>query len=563
MQRQQPLLLFMNRPFLLILLVVLCGLTSCTSKSSPTIATFIELDSLLVHYPDSALHILQRVDADALSNAQQAEYALLMVQAMDKNYIPYTNDSLIMVAVDYYKSRNHKADQQAKAYYYLGRVYEGLGDDIAATEAYLNALDVLGEKGVSKLHLYANINLASCYYYQDLYARAMERYRKAYDIGIQLGSISDLFFPLRAIGNIYVAQNQPDSALAYYERAYFVAQEAGDSLYSATVLSDVAHFYKVREKYDDANRYISRAIAVNPHIDYTYFYLKGEILSHMDQYDSAQYYLQRSLDIDNLYTYVSSNYALYNLEKNIGNYKSATEYADNYIVYYDSIQHQIQRAEVTKLMNDHALESHKKEVDARQQRFMLYYIIGFLVFLSICVYIFFHIDRNKKKKLIGLQQELMQNRSQLAQLQTKLDTEIEIERQESELAQQQLQVRQKELCMRLFQTTSSYKYIQEFVSAKRQKKYPKELSEKDRTKVEQSVNEIYIDFIQQHKKSFPQLSQGDLYCCVLAYMEFSNSLIGYLMGVDPNVVTQRRYRIKGKMDELSFNLIFSSSSSAK
>lgn len=555
----------MKQLVLLLLFFVLYGLSSCVSNSSSPSA-FSEVDSLLEQYPDSALILLNEVDIDNLSNSQQAEYALLMVQAMDKNYIPYENDSLIMVAVNYYKNRPHKKDQQAKSYYYLGRVYEGLGNDVSAAESYLTALNIMGENGITKLHLYANINLASCYYYQDLYARAMERYKKAYDIATELGEESYLFFPLRAMGSIYVATNQLDSALYYYEKSFAIAQQMEDSLYGATVLSDIAQFYNMREMYDKANEYISRAIHMNPNHDYTYYYLKGDIFSKSNAYDSAQYYLQKSLDINNLYTYVSTNYALYNLEKNLGNYKSAIHYADNYITYYDSIQHQIQRDEVTKLMNDHALESHKKEVTARQQRFMFYLIIGFLVLFSLSIYIFSHIDRNKKKKLIGLQQDLMQNRSQLLQLQSKLmksTTEIEMERQENEQTQSQLQMRQKELCMRLFETTSSYKAVQDFISAKRQKKYPKELSEKDRIKIQQSISEINVDFIQQQQQSFPQLSQGDIYCCVLAYMGFSNSLIGYLMGVDPNVVTQRRYRIKGKMDESAFNFIFSSSISLK
>ena len=550
---------------MLILLVALCGLTSCISRSS-SVSLFSGVDSLLENYPDSALVLLENINPTDLSNSQQAEYALLMVQAMDKNYIPYTNDSLIMVAVDYYEGKAHKKDQQSWAYYYLGRVYEGLGDDVAATEAYLRALDIIGEKGVSKLHLYANINLGSCYYYQDLYERSMERYRKAYDIGVEIGNSSDLFYPLRAMGNLYAGLNHPDSALFYYNKSLDLAEQVGDSLFAATVLSDIAQFYNMREMYSEANEYISRAIDRSPNFDHVYYYLKGDILSKINQFDSAQYYLDKSLDMNNLYAYVASNHALFNLEKNMGNYKNAVQYADNYIIYYDSIQHQIQRAEITKLMNDHALESHKKEVDARQQRFMLYYIIGFLLFLSICVYVFFHFDRKKKQKLIGLQQDLMQNRSKLAQLQNKLassTTEIEMERQENEAAQQQLQLRQKDLCMRLFETTSSHKLVQEFISAKRQKKHPKDLSEKDKLKVQQSINEIYIDFIQHLQQSSPQLSQGDVYCCVLAYMGFSNSIIGYLMGVDPNVVTQRRYRIKGKMDESMFNLIFSSSSPLK
>lgn len=549
---------------LLVTLFVLSGLTFCTSKSLSPALVFLELDSLLEVFPDSALSRIRQINPHSLSESERAGWALLMVKAMDKNYIPYSNDSLIRIAVDYYKGRTSKKLERATSYYYLGRVCEELGNDISATDAYLQALNIIGEKGISKLHLYANINLASCYYYQDLYEHSMERYQTAYHIATRLGDKSSLFFPLRAIGGIHASLNQTDSALFYYQKSLGVAQENGDSLYSATVLSDIAQYYNILEMYGRANEYISKAIAINP--SPIYYYVKGDILSKCNQLDSARYYLEKSLDIDNLYTYVSSNYALYNLEKNRGHYANAVKYADEYIIYYDSIQHQRQRAEVTKLMDDHALESHKKEIGARQQRFMLYLIIGILLMLTIYGCLFFLVDRKKKQKLIGLQQELMRNRSRLIRLHNKLatsTTEIEIERQEKELTQQKLRNRQKDLCMRLFESTSSYKIIQEFLSAKRQKKHPKELTDRERLKMQQSITDIYADFIQHQHQSFPQLSQADLYCCVLAYMGFSNSLIGYVMGADPNVITQRRYRIKGKIDEMAFNLIFSSSASLK
>ncbi len=71
--------------------------------------------------PDSSLYILKRIDSDKLSRRKdKAKYALLYSQALDKNYIDKTNDSLILVAVDYYQE--HGTDQEKMlAYYYLGR----------------------------------------------------------------------------------------------------------------------------------------------------------------------------------------------------------------------------------------------------------------------------------------------------------------------------------------------------------------------------------------------------------------------------------------------------------
>ena len=66
-------------------------------------------------------------------------YALLLTEALDKNFKSHRNDSLILIAVDYYKD-NSNNKLKTKAYYYLGRVYQDNKEYIKATEAYLTAL---------------------------------------------------------------------------------------------------------------------------------------------------------------------------------------------------------------------------------------------------------------------------------------------------------------------------------------------------------------------------------------------------------------------------------------
>lgn len=114
-----------------LLLIVLLGLTSCVYKSVP-LPFIAEVDSLLETKPDSALELLESVpDVESMNSSQQAEYALLLTKAMDKNLVPFVNDSLIKVAVDYYK-KGSNAYMKADAYYYQGRVYRQLGDDKSA-----------------------------------------------------------------------------------------------------------------------------------------------------------------------------------------------------------------------------------------------------------------------------------------------------------------------------------------------------------------------------------------------------------------------------------------------
>ena len=71
-----------------------------------------KVDVLLVHaeecmeiHPDSALRLLKQIPhPDRLHESQQADYALLLTQAQDKNYMDsLQSDSLIRIAVDYYQ----------------------------------------------------------------------------------------------------------------------------------------------------------------------------------------------------------------------------------------------------------------------------------------------------------------------------------------------------------------------------------------------------------------------------------------------------------------------------
>lgn len=62
-------------------------------------------EGLMDSAPDSSLYILQNIPHKELLGEDKALYALLMTQAAFKNHEPTNSDSLINIAVDYYKER--------------------------------------------------------------------------------------------------------------------------------------------------------------------------------------------------------------------------------------------------------------------------------------------------------------------------------------------------------------------------------------------------------------------------------------------------------------------------
>ena len=98
-------------------------LTGCNDPKSVT-GALTRAEALMNEYPDSAWAVLNTLSPDEMGqNRTRAHYALLYTQAQDKTYRDETNDSLISIAVDYYRYTDDDARHKFLSYYYKGRVH--------------------------------------------------------------------------------------------------------------------------------------------------------------------------------------------------------------------------------------------------------------------------------------------------------------------------------------------------------------------------------------------------------------------------------------------------------
>ena len=103
------------------LFVVLFGLlvVSCHSTPDTVVLSLSQAERIMESDPDSAMTILKHIPTpESLHGKAQADYSLLMTQAMDKNYMKFTSDSLIKFAVGYYGSYTEDIVSKGKAFYY-------------------------------------------------------------------------------------------------------------------------------------------------------------------------------------------------------------------------------------------------------------------------------------------------------------------------------------------------------------------------------------------------------------------------------------------------------------
>ena len=111
-----------------ILLTLVAALLFVACRTDNTsIQLLDQAETLMNTAPDTALALLDSIDSHRLGRADNARYALLRSQALDKNFIDITNDSLISIAVDYY-AHSHNEPYKMLAHYYYGRILFNAGD---------------------------------------------------------------------------------------------------------------------------------------------------------------------------------------------------------------------------------------------------------------------------------------------------------------------------------------------------------------------------------------------------------------------------------------------------
>ena len=124
----------------------LIGLVACGDKQVVT-DVLNRAETLMDEHPDSSLVLLRTLTFDDFrKESNRARYALLHSQALDKNYIDVTSDSLISVAVEYYKDKD---DVRGKflSYYYMGRVHANGERYLQATSCLMESEQLVDEVG--------------------------------------------------------------------------------------------------------------------------------------------------------------------------------------------------------------------------------------------------------------------------------------------------------------------------------------------------------------------------------------------------------------------------------
>ena len=270
-------------------------------------------------------------DVDNLSAEQRARYAFLCTQAMHKCHIPFTNDSLINVAVEYF-TRHNKNHYAAKALLYKGMIHTqyGIRNFEKAEKAFAQSEKWF--KGIEddqyKAMLYDQY--ATLLSYRGRYRDALPYFKNAYFFYSKLESFPEMLSANREIANIYVRLRDMENAKVYYEKGLQYKDKVPSLLYYF-YLRDYANFFSISKEYEKAEQmllecaqHINTKAVYDVYLKLAYLYLDKE------EYDKMMVYTDKILRSNDSYWMYCCYRLLYLMCHQQGLYDDANRYYELY-----------------------------------------------------------------------------------------------------------------------------------------------------------------------------------------------------------------------------------------
>lgn len=391
----------MKSSYICCVLLFVLFLVSCTDgRSEGQVARLLrQAETCMEEYPDSALVYLHQIpDPEKLTGENQADYCLLLTQAMDKNDLPLSSDSLIQIAVGYYSNGKDRL-KKGKASFYLGRVKSSRGMLEDVQKYFLEALSVLNVTDNLKYQALVRNHLGQLYMNLDLYQDALIMNSQSVSLFQQLTDTANLVYAERDMGRIYLLKGQQDSASFYYQQAINDAFNYSKSDVYKDIVSEWGQVVMYLEMSPSAEQMLLSNLESDLVLDKTpvclslgIYYLSNKL------YSKAEGYLLKAATSSRPYTRVSAYKYLGHLEtRNLD-----LIYWDQYEQALDSLGRQnlaYAVKEIQEKYNNAALQAHTFKLENERLHSAISYLSIILLLLSITasIYIFYIKERRKRQ----------------------------------------------------------------------------------------------------------------------------------------------------------------------
>ena len=549
---------------------------SCHRDTDALNMTFSKVEKCMDLCPDSALNLLKGIhDPEKLWGESQATYALLMTQAMDKNYMKFSSDSLIALALNYYTITQTSPVMYAKALFYHGRVMLELDKEEEALKFFLAAKDIYERTKDHKMLALIAEEVGMINRKQDLYDDALTNFREALTTYKQLKDSLSVISASLNIARVYLFKSEWDSCSLYYNNALEIAVQK-NYLSEITILHELGILYRSMQNLSEAERYFLAAYEKETDEEKKYMECLslGYLYMQMGQTENARKYLIMSANSSKAYTQISAYDCLYFLEKDIDNFEEAIVYhelADSITNAMEELNSRELIASLQKKYENEKLRNDNLQMKVRYTNFILWGTIAFL-FVVACMCYYYYKNRNNKKKIAEIELQIQENEEEIERYQQEIE-DIQISKDQvlkENLMLEENRTKVGELNGKIVLLTMQNKTLSEhlkelggelnvgissgsFIHAFRLLLAIKEgtlrgkLSNEERQKLFSLFDLIYWNYVSRLLERAPTLTKHDLEICCFLKFGLSHEELSCIFHTTSDSVTRAKGRLKGRL----------------
>lgn len=416
----------MKSSYICCVLLFVLFLVSCTDgRSEGQVARLLrQAETCMEEYPDSALVYLHQIpDPEKLTGENQADYCLLLTQAMDKNDLPLSSDSLIQIAVGYYSNKGD-AECKAKALFYKGRVFQQQGNLEGATLLYKKAESMIPDLTdyylVGLIYSYlGHLNRDEEHYKKALfyYEKALPCYRTIQNPTLTASGLQDMAKISVYLGETHRADSLFSEVLSYVPDI--------DAAWQANIYHNVGVFYMLTNQFGKAEQVVNASLKLpsTPEDKLRSYAVLATIYTKQNRGDLVDSLWHKALNSENIYTRKAVYASLLNEAVSKQNLQDIEHYVPLYIQSADSVYQLSQAKRIVEVQAKYDQEILIKK--NKISRLLLYCFILCLLLLVISLAYVFHVykryKRTKERELITQRAELDEGKQVIKEMNDQIE----------------------------------------------------------------------------------------------------------------------------------------------
>ncbi len=542
------------------LLSVCVLLGSCVEKN--VFNAFDKVERYMDVYPDSALLLLEQIPhPEKLRGKQRADYALLLTQARDKNYLDsLQSDSLIKIAVDYYKNGEDKV-KAGKALFYYGKVMHLQDNDTLAIQAYLSALAKLEKTEEYKLQGFVHEYIGVLNTDRKLYKDALDNYQSSAYCFQKAVDTLGVIYVYRDIARIYYVEQKYDSVYNYINRALSLCEKKKGCISFERVIPSLLQVKGIAKRNEgdlgDAIALLKTAVETEQdrHSMHHCSMSLGNIYLNQNKLDEAKRYFTLALKSERPRTLAGAYHYLYLLEKRQKKYAIALYFKEKSDSLLSVDLDAKQASQILTLQRKYEkgkllLEKQQVEHEKKIQFYFGMVIVLFIILL--CLVLYFLLRKKYKEMFRKNMQVIKENECMIKRYVYELDM---LKQKAGETAETNREKVGK-LNQKILLLESENKKIRENVCVngvylleqlKKEKLIVKNMTKQEKEQLLEYMDLIYGNLISRLKKDF-KLTSGNLILIALLKVGFTTTELMFTFDCEMNSIFTKKRRLRENLN---------------